>query len=76
MTYQYYCKSCGFKFETTQSITDDSFKICPKCKGKSLAKIITGGSGFKVVGCCGSPGRCDIIKKEKLPFVDPKDLNL
>ena len=78
MTYEYRCKACLFKFETTQRITDRSFKICPKCKKPALARIITGGIGFKTTddcNCCsGSSGRCSIIQKEKLPYIDPDEL--
>src|SRR3990172_5871871 len=44
-TYDYRCKSCGFRFEKLQSITAESVKKCPKCEGV-VESIITGGTGM------------------------------
>jgi putative FmdB family regulatory protein len=50
-TYEYVCKSCGHRFETWQSMTDDPLTICPVCGGE-LRKVFAPpaitfkGSGF------------------------------
>lgn len=50
--YTYRCSSCGTQFEQHQSFDDAPLKTCPKCKKKSLKKVITPtkiifkGSGF------------------------------
>ena len=50
--YTYRCSSCGTQFEQHQSFDDAPLKTCPKCKKKSLKKVITStkiifkGSGF------------------------------
>jgi putative FmdB family regulatory protein len=50
--YTYRCSSCGSQFEKHQSFDDAPLKTCPKCKKKSLKKVITPtkvifkGSGF------------------------------
>jgi putative FmdB family regulatory protein len=50
--YTYRCSSCGKQFEQHQSFDDAPLKTCPKCKKKSLKKVITPtkiifkGSGF------------------------------
>ena len=44
-TYDYKCESCGYKFEKFQSIKDEPFKNCPKCKGK-IKRLIGAGAGF------------------------------
>lgn len=50
--YTYRCSSCGAKFEQHQSFDDAPLKTCPKCKKKTLNKVITPtkvifkGSGF------------------------------
>jgi putative FmdB family regulatory protein len=43
-TYEYECKSCGYSFETFQSMKDEALKSCPQC-GKDLRRLINGGSG-------------------------------
>ena len=51
-TYQYKCKSCGHEFEEVQKFSDDTLTKCPKCKKKSLVRVIGSaglvfkGSGF------------------------------
>ena len=50
--YTYRCSSCGVQFERHQFFQDAPLKTCPKCKKKSLRKVITPtkvifkGSGF------------------------------
>ena len=44
-TYEYACKSCGYRFEESQSITAPPLKKCPKCK-KEVSRLISSGSGF------------------------------
>ena len=50
--YTYRCSSCGAKVEQRQSFDHAPLKTCPKCKKKTLNKVITPtkvifkGSGF------------------------------
>lgn len=50
--YTYRCTSCGVQFERHQFFQDAPLKTCPKCRKKSLRKVITPtkvifkGSGF------------------------------
>ncbi len=50
-TYEYECKSCGYLFEHSQSMSDKPLQKCPKCK-KGLRRIIGSGGGliFKGAG--------------------------
>lgn len=44
-TYEYECKSCNYRFEEFQSITDEPIKVCPKC-GKAVRRLFGGGMGI------------------------------
>ena len=44
-TYEYECQECGHRFEVFQSITEDSYKTCPACRGK-VKRLISGGAGL------------------------------
>ena len=44
-TYEYHCKTCGYKFERFQSIADRSLTKCPKCGGL-IERLISGGGGI------------------------------
>jgi putative FmdB family regulatory protein len=44
-TYEYECKSCGFRFERRQAITEPPLTECPECHGK-VRRLISGGAGF------------------------------
>jgi putative FmdB family regulatory protein len=51
--YDYACKDCGFRFETTQSFKDDPLTVCPNCGGSiyrviGASGVIFKGSGFYV----------------------------
>jgi len=45
-TYEYGCKSCGYRFEEFQSIVDDPVTVCPKCKKKTVERVVSGGAGL------------------------------
>jgi putative FmdB family regulatory protein len=53
-TYVYRCKKCKHRFELFHSITDETVKRCPRCKGKAEripaagAGILFKGSGFYI----------------------------
>jgi putative FmdB family regulatory protein len=53
-TYDYRCTKCKLRFELFHSITDDSTKRCPRCKGKAVrtpsagAGLLFKGSGFYI----------------------------
>ena len=44
-TYEYECRSCKYRFEEFQSITDDAINKCPKC-GKAVRRLFGGGMGI------------------------------
>ena len=44
-TYEYEYKYCGYVFDAFQSMSDPPLTTCPEC-GKSLRRIINGGSGI------------------------------
>ena len=45
-TYDYECRSCGHRFETFQSMSDDALTECPDCGQPQLRRLIGGGSGI------------------------------
>ncbi len=45
-TYDYRCKKCNHEFEAFQSMSDDPLKVCPKCKKRSLQRLIGAGAGL------------------------------
>lgn len=45
-TYEYGCKSCGYRFEEFQSIVDDPIKVCPKCHKETVERLVSGGAGL------------------------------
>ena len=49
ITYEYECGSCGFRFERSQSISEDPVGECPQC-GEKPHRLISGGSGFIMKG--------------------------
>ncbi len=51
-TYEYHCDGCDHGFEQFQPITAKAIKECPKCKKRSVRRVITGGAGliFKGAG--------------------------
>ncbi|HPD18976.1 MAG TPA: zinc ribbon domain-containing protein [Candidatus Goldiibacteriota bacterium] len=44
-TYVYKCENCG-EFEAKQSILDGAYKVCPKCKGNNIRRMVTNTAGF------------------------------
>ncbi len=44
-TYEYQCRSCGYKFEVMQNITEAPLTNCPQCGG-NVNRLVSGGSGF------------------------------
>jgi len=48
--YQYECKKCEHTLEEFQKVTDEPLVKCPKCKKKSLFRVVTGGLGFIIKG--------------------------
>ena len=45
-TYDYECRSCGYRFETFQSMSDDPLSTCPDCGKEQLRRLISGGTGI------------------------------
>lgn len=44
-TYEYLCNKCKHAFEEFQQIVDKPLKKCPKCKKRSLIRLIGKGGG-------------------------------
>ncbi|MDP3979811.1 MAG: zinc ribbon domain-containing protein [Chlamydiota bacterium] len=49
-TYEYLCNKCNNKFEKFQSMKDNPVKICPKCKSRSVKRLIGTGAGLMFKG--------------------------
>ena len=45
-TYAYVCDACGHSFEEFQPITAKPLKTCPRCRRRSIKRIIQGGAGL------------------------------
>jgi len=67
-TYEYECKSCGYAFEVSQSMTAQPLKKCPKCS-KPVKRLIGSGSGiiFKGAGFYATDYRKGKPKSEDHP---------
>jgi putative FmdB family regulatory protein len=39
--YEYLCNKCGHQFEEMQRITDEPIKTCPKCRKRSVERLIS-----------------------------------
>ncbi len=74
-TYEYQCHTCRHRFEKFQNMADSRLKECPQC-GRTLERIISGGSGFILKGsgfyqndykkqdtCCSRGVSCDNPKR-------------
>ncbi|MCM8795223.1 MAG: hypothetical protein NC928_00815 [Candidatus Omnitrophica bacterium] len=44
-TYEYECKSCGYRFEAFQKITDKPLEMCPRCNCE-IKRLISSGAGL------------------------------
>jgi putative FmdB family regulatory protein len=64
-TYEYECRKCGHRFEKFQPITAKPVKTCPRCRGRSVKKLISAGAGIllKGSGFYGTDYRSDNYKK-------------
>lgn len=64
-TYEYECKGCRHQFEVFQTITAQPLKQCPKCKKRTLRRLIGTGAGiiFKGSGFYQTDYRSDHYKK-------------
>jgi putative FmdB family regulatory protein len=59
-TYGYKCSSCGKTFDVFHGMVDNPVNKCPDC-GKSVKRLISGGSGFIMKGrtsSCGEMPAC------------------
>ncbi len=45
-TYEYECRSCGYKFDVFQKITDKPIKRCPSCRKMKARRLIGRGAGI------------------------------
>ena len=50
MTYEYHCPVCELTFEVEQKITEDPLKECPHCGAANPKRLVSGGTGFQLVG--------------------------
>jgi putative FmdB family regulatory protein len=48
-TYDYRCRKCGHQFELFHSMSDDTPRRCPKCRGRAV-KVPSGGAGLLFKG--------------------------
>lgn len=49
-TYEYECLECKSNFEIEQKITDMPLKNCPNCNKENVRRLISGGTGFQLLG--------------------------
>jgi len=49
-TYEYKCLNCDHEWEQDQKITEPAVKKCPQCKELKAKRLISGGTGFQLVG--------------------------
>ena len=47
--YEYACSACGKQLEIMQSINEKPLKQCPKCKRRTLKKLVSA-AGFQLKG--------------------------
>jgi putative FmdB family regulatory protein len=47
--YTYECKHCGV-FNAEHSIKQDAYKVCPKCGGKDIKRLIGSNTAFILKG--------------------------
>ena len=45
-TYSFQCDNCNYKFDKFQKITAKTLRKCPKCKKKTLVRLIGSGGGI------------------------------
>jgi len=66
-TYEYKCKSCGYKFDFFQGMNDSHLKDCPVCKEPALKRLMGAGAGFifKGSGFYETDYRSDSYKKDE-----------
>ncbi|MDO8749260.1 MAG: zinc ribbon domain-containing protein [Candidatus Omnitrophota bacterium] len=75
-TYEYECKSCGHRFEKSQSMLDKPLRKCPEC-AKGVRRVIGNGAGiiFKGSGFYATDyrksGYSEKEKSEKSPAAAP-----
>ena len=48
-TYNYECANCGI-FEAEHSIKQDAYKVCPKCGGTDIKRLIGNNTAFILKG--------------------------
>lgn len=49
-TYEYKCEACEHLWEEDKKITDPVTTICPECGEEKAKRLISGGSGFQLLG--------------------------
>jgi putative FmdB family regulatory protein len=50
ITYEYACDNCGHTWEEEAKISDPKTTTCPSCKENSAKRLISGGTGFQLLG--------------------------
>ena len=50
LTYEYICTKCNNSWNEEQKISDKAVLQCPACKENSAKRIISGGTGFLLIG--------------------------
>lgn len=49
-TYEYTCCECKHNWEEDQKITEPASKKCPNCNNDTAKRLISGGTGFQLLG--------------------------
>jgi putative FmdB family regulatory protein len=49
-TYEYLCKTCGYRFETWQKMSDEPLTVCPNCGAEIHRVLFANGVVFKGAG--------------------------
>lgn len=52
ITYEQKCRACGNEFEVERSINDTTLVPCPKCGEIKTDRMVSGGTGFVLLGAC------------------------
>lgn len=78
--YEYECKSCGYRFEQLQRISESVLEVCPQCRKKSLVKLISSvgfqlrGSGWYVTDFKNKPTQSSKAEEAATKVNDSKSL--
>lgn len=49
-TYEYVCTNCKHEWTEEQKITEPALQKCPECDNETAKRLISGGTGFQLIG--------------------------